>query len=175
MERYIKNGKIRFRKQIVVRKDGMQIINPSEELVLADGWEIYTPVTPTPPTEEELLEREKRMKKDEINRYDSSEEINIFFVNEMPVWLDKATRAGLMLRFQAESAMGKTNTSLWYEEYKFDLTIEQALQMLYIIENYASICYDNTQHHLSMINTLETIEDVRAYDYKTGYPEKLKF
>lgn len=62
--RYTKtiNGKteIKTRQQIVVRRDGMQIINPSEELILADGWEVYEPPTiePVPyrPTERELLE-----------------------------------------------------------------------------------------------------------------------
>lgn len=51
---------VRSRRNIVIRKDGMQIINPSEELILADGWEVYEPPTiePTPyqPTERELLE-----------------------------------------------------------------------------------------------------------------------
>ena len=51
---------VRSRKNIIIKKSGMQIINPSEELILADGWEVYEPPTiePTPyqPTERDLLE-----------------------------------------------------------------------------------------------------------------------
>ena len=35
------------RNKIVVVKDGMQTINPSEEMVLADGWVEYVPKEPT--------------------------------------------------------------------------------------------------------------------------------
>lgn len=93
----------------------------------------------------------------------------------MPVWLDKATRAGLMLRFQAETAIGKTNTTLWYENKEFALTIEDAIKMLYAIEVYASTCYDNTQKHISIIDTFETKDEVENYDYTTGYPNRLEF
>lgn len=47
--------------------------------------------------------------------------------------------------------------------------------MLYAIEIYASACYDNTQYHLSEVSKLETIEEIDAYDYTSGYPEKLQF
>lgn len=50
---------IRDASRIVIRKDGSQIINPGEALILADGWLPYTPpvVEPTPnePTESDLL------------------------------------------------------------------------------------------------------------------------
>ncbi len=64
MKQYTKtiNGKVEIKpaSRIVIKKDGMQIINPSEELILADGWEVYEPpiIEPVPyqPTERELLE-----------------------------------------------------------------------------------------------------------------------
>lgn len=174
MKRYTKeiDGKtvIKERKNIVLRRNGKQIINPSEEMIFAEGWEEYIP-----PTYERTIEDYRRDKKEEITRFDSSHEVNEFRINGMSVWIDKATRAGLMLRFQAEKAIGKTDTSLWYEGYKFDLTIDAAMQMLYALEVYASTCYDNTQLHLSVIGNLETIEEIEAYDYRTGYPEKLEF
>ena len=160
------------RTQIIVKKDGLQIINPSEEVILADGWVEY--VKPEP-TAEELLERAKRAKKAEITAYDSSSAVNEFTIQGMSVWLDKATRAGLMLRFQAEQATGAENTTLWYGGVQFPLPLVNAVAMLYAIECYASACYDNTQKHLASVDALATIEEVEAYDYKQGYPEKLKF
>ena len=46
---YIKDGTIRDRSRIVVIKDNFQIINPTEEMVLADGWISYSPPTPLEP------------------------------------------------------------------------------------------------------------------------------
>jgi len=117
----------------------------------------------------------RRDKKQEIVYFDSSPEVNEFYIQDLSVWLDKATRAGLMLRFQAEEAVGKENTTLWYGNHQFELTISNAMQMLYFIENYASACYDNTQRHLANIEKLETVEEIKSYDYTTGYPEKLVF
>ena len=69
MKRYIKDGIIKTSNQIVIKgqrtikdKDGNEKVvntntfNPSEEMILADGWVEYT--TPEP-TEEEIANREK--------------------------------------------------------------------------------------------------------------------
>ena len=185
MKKYIKDGIIKTRNQIVLHgtrtikdKDGKekevktQIINPKEEMLLADGWVEY--VTPEP-TEEELLSRAKRNKVREIEAYDTSSEVNCFYMQGQPMWLDKSTRAGLMLRFQAEQSMGKTETTLWYGSVMYTLLIDSAMAMLMALEVYASQCYDNTQRHLAEVNALETIEAIESYDYRVGYPEKLEF
>lgn len=170
MKRYIKDNKIKTAKQIIIHKDGKQIINPTEEMILANGWVEYIA-----PVYEKTIEDYKRDKKDEILHFDSSEEVNIFYIQGLPVWLDKTTRAGLKLRFEAEIAVGKTDTVLWYNGMQFPLSLEQAIQMLYAIEVYASACYDNTQKHLTAVDILETVEDIENYDYRIGYPEKLEF
>lgn len=161
---------IKHRNQIVIRKDGRQYINPTEEMILADGWEEYTT-----PIYEPTIEDYRKRKKDEILRYDSSDEVNTFGIQEHGVWLDKATRTGLMLRFQAEEAMGKETTTLWYEGVMFELPIANAKQMLLAIEVYASECYDNTQRHIAAVDMLETKEEIAAYDYRVGYPNILEF
>lgn len=46
---YIKDGTIRDRSRIVIIKDDVQTINPTEEMVLADGWQQYTPPEPEEP------------------------------------------------------------------------------------------------------------------------------
>lgn len=171
-ELFIKDGKIKNRKHIVITKDGMTTFNPTEEMLLEDGWEVY--VAPEP-TEEELLARAKRDKKREIEHYDSSSEVNEFYVNDVPMWLDKSTRTGLMLRFNAEIAVKKQDTVLWYGEVSIPLQLNTAVQMLYALEVYASACYDNTQAHYAAVDALETIDEVENYDFRNGYPEKLRF
>lgn len=172
MKTYIKNGIVKKKNTIVIHKDGSQIINPPHELLIECGWEEYT----TPElTDEQKLDLAKQRKIDEVNLYDKSLAVESFSINGMDVWLDKATRAGLKLRFEAESAMNITTTSLWYNGQKFELSLESAIHMLYALEVYASQCYDNTQLHLANINELNTIEEINSYDYIVGYPEKLRF
>ena len=160
--------------KIIIKKDGMQTFNPTEEMLLADGWKVHEPV-PYEPTEEEILNREKEHKIEEILRHDSSSEVNIFYIDGQEMWLDKATRVGLKLRFDAEIASGQTNTTLWYEGTPFNLELTNAVQMLNAIELYASACYDNTQAHIANVKALEDVEAIKNYDYRTRYPEKLRF
>lgn len=173
---------LKTRNQIVLQgtrtikdKDGndkvvkTQIINPKEEMLLADGWVVYE----EPKVDELVLAKQKATRA--IERYDSSSEVNLFYMGGVPMWLDKSTRAGLMLRFQSEQAIGREMTSLWYGGQMYELPLVNAFQMLYALEVYASACYDNTQRHLAAVNGLETIEQVEAYDYREGYPTKLEF
>ena len=168
MKKYIKDGVISLAKDIRIWKGGMITYNPSEKMILADGWEVYTDPEPS-------LDFIKRRKIQDILAYDSSDSVNAFSIGEVELWLDKATRSGLMLRFQAEKALGEVETTLWHDGMAFPLDLEIAFQMLYAIEKYASMCYDNTQYHISMVQALETKEEVEAYDYSVGYPEKLSF
>ena len=57
----------------------------------------------------------------------------------------------------------------------FPSFLTNALQMLTAIELYASVCYDKTQSHIASINEIEDLETLKKYDYRKGYPEKLRF
>lgn len=170
MKYYIKNNEIKTTKQIVIQKDGSQIFNPTEEMLFEDGWVEYVPEVKQP-----TIDDIRKEKIDEILYFDSSKLINSFFIGDFEVWLDKATRVGLKLRFDAEIASGKTDTILWYDGMQFPLNLQMALKMLNDIELYASACYDNTQAHIGNVKSFEAIEEIKTYDYSTGYPEKLQF
>ena len=178
MDRYTKiiDGKtiIKKRSQIVVYHDDLQTINPSHDLLIANGWTLYQPPV-VEYTEEQLLAQAKEEKKQRIDDYDTSPSVNVFRLNGMDIWLDKATRTGLMLRLQAENAAGRETTTLWYEGMAVTLPIDAAMSILYALEVYASECYDNTQRHKAEVDRLETKEAVEAYDYRVGYPEVLEF
>ena len=174
MKRYIKtiDGKtiIKRTEEIVIKGNGSQTFNPKEDAILADGWVEYIP-QPHVPTIEEI----KASKVDAILAYDRSEAVNEFSMGGLPIWLDKATRAGLLLRFEAESKVGRETTTLWYGGQSFTLPLAQAQQILIALELYASECYDRTQAHIAAVNAMESKEAVEAYDYTTGYPAKLNF
>ena len=59
MKRYIKDNKVKFRNEIVICKNGVQVINPTEEMILFDGWSEYVlPQTESPvPSYEERVEQ----------------------------------------------------------------------------------------------------------------------
>lgn len=158
--------------KIVIVKDGFQIFNPTEEMLSEAGWEKYEPSTSS---NVDKYEQAKLNTLNDLLAYDTSNEVNVFYVNNLPIWLDKATRVGLKLRFEAELESAKTETTLWYMGNSFALNLDAATKMLNAIEIYASKCYDQTQYHLSEINKLTSIEEIRNYDYKVGYPEKLQF
>lgn len=115
----------------------------------------------------------KKIKIDELVKYDSSSAVNEFTFSGLSMWLDKATRAGLLLRLDAEQKAGLENTTLWFGTQGFALPVATAFQILYALELYASQCYDRTAAHAAAIEQLTTKEEVEAYDFTVGYPDKL--
>ena len=91
------------------------------------------------------------------------------------MWLDKDTRVGLVNSITIEQAVGKETTVLWYDTVKYVIPIPLALQMLAALALYALECYNVPQEHLAVVMGLATKEEVGAYDYTSGYPEKLVF
>ena len=68
MKQYIKNGKTKYANQIIIKKEGSQIINPTEELILADGWEEYIPPT-YEPTLIDIEEQRRQAYQAECDQY----------------------------------------------------------------------------------------------------------
>ena len=69
----------------------------------------------------------------------------------------------------------KKETVLWYGEISIPISIDLAINMLYELEIYASQCYDVTWGHCANISNLNTIDEIKNYDFKCGYPNKLSF
>lgn len=127
------------------------------------------------PTEEELLNRAKSNKIHQIDRYDTSKEVNSFYLNGDQVWLDKSMRVGLMNSIQIEKAAGRLESTLWFNNKCYNVPIDTVIQMLYALELYAKDCYNKTAEHRVNVQALTAIGDVEMYDYTAGYPDKLMF
>lgn len=112
-----------------------------------------------------------------IIAYDKSSVVNSFTIDGKEIWLDRDTRLALRQRFAAEQASGISKTSIRYGSYVFNLDVSDAVTMLNAIEVYACKCFDNTEAHKAAVKSdaLTDIENVLAYDYKQGYPEKPSF
>ena len=119
------------------------------------------------------LNQAKADKISEISAYDTSSNVNGFLLDGEEVWLDKATRVGLMNSTQIEKAAGQETTTLWFEGKSYTLPCDTAIQMLSALELYALECYNTTAQHKANVEVLKTKEEVEAYNFTTGYPEKL--
>ena len=120
------------------------------------------------------LEQAKVDKIAEITSYDTSSSVNGFMLNGLLVWLDKATRVGLMNSTAIAKAAGQETTTLWLGGLKLVVDCDKAIQLLSALEMYALECFNITASHKAAVGELTTIEDVEAYDYKAGYPKMLE-
>lgn len=124
---------------------------------------------------EDSLEKHIIAKLQEIELYDTSSNVNCFYLQGNPMWLDKETRISLMNSLQLSEAAGKTHMEVWFGDAAYDLEINVAKAILTTIEMYAMECYNVTAQHRVSIKALTTIEEVDAFDVTTGYPEKPHF
>mgnify|MGYP006053948071 CR=1 FL=1 len=120
------------------------------------------------------LKQAKADKIAEITAYDTSSSVNGFILNGMLVWLDKATRVGLMNSTTIAKSMGQEKTTLWLGSYQLDVECDKAIQLLSALEMYALECFNVTAAHKKEVSELDNIDGVLTYDYKSGYPDKLK-
>lgn len=120
------------------------------------------------------LARAKREVLKKIEAYDTSPAVNGFSLNGAVVWLDKATRVGLMNSTSITKAMGQPTTTLWLGESKMEVPCDTAIRLLSALEMYALECFNVTAAHKKAVSELTTIEEVEKYDITAGYPAQLK-
>lgn len=119
------------------------------------------------------LARAKREVLKQIEAYDTSSAVNGFVLNGAVVWLDKATRVGLMNSTTIAKGMGQATTTLWLGDTKLEVGCDIAIQLLSALEMYALECFNVTAAHKKAVAELTDIGEVLSYDYTKGYPEKL--
>ena len=110
----------------------------------------------------------------EIEKNDTSSAVNSFMLNGRRVWLDKATRVGLMNSTSIAKAMGQPTTTLWLGDVKLVVECDKAIQLLSALEMYALECFNVTAAHKKAVSEMSTVEEVLAYDYTAGYPKILE-
>ena len=145
---------------------------PSVEQLEEWGYEEWVEPAPTP---EQLLEMAKANKVAELEAYDQSDSVNSFTVNGQDMWLDAATRQQLRISLDANQQAGRETVTKWFDGVQYTYPIDVWYYMLGQVEVYAGDALNVTEAHKTAINALESVEDVEAYNFTTGYPEKLSF
>lgn len=120
------------------------------------------------------LARAKREVLKKIEDYDTSPAVNGFILNGKRVWLDFELRDRVYQGNERLQRIGRTDTTLWLGKQCYNLSIEQAQNIISHIEAYAKDCYNVTAAHKKAVSELATIEEVEKYDITAGYPAQLR-
>lgn len=161
--------------EIVLKKDGKCTYYPSVEQVIADGWSEYVE------SDETQLKKVKREKIRELMAYDESSEVNdciiVYQGVELHYWANKTERDALKGALRDCISMGRDMYRLDLREKGISITLpcELLLQMMAALEVYAIDCFNKTTDHSYVLRALQTKDEVDTYDFKVGYPEKLRF
>ena len=123
---------------------------------------------------EKALDLAKKAKIAEITTYDTSSSVNGFILNGLLVWLDKATRVGLMNSTTIAKEAGQKTTTLWLGDVKLVVGCDKAIQLLSALEMYALECFNVTSAHKAAVAELKTIKEVEAFDVTADYPKQLE-
>lgn len=120
------------------------------------------------------LAQAKREVLKKIEDYDTSPAVNGFILNGERVWLDFELRDRVYQGNERLQRIGRTDTTLWLGKQCYNLSIEQAQNIISHIEAYAKDCYNVTAAHKKAVSELTSIEEVEKYDITAGYPAQLK-
>lgn len=156
-----------------IRISGSKIFigRPTEEQL--ESWG-FTLVEEHVPTAAELLEDARQRKLAKLEAYDSSDSVNGFTLNGVPMWLDYATRQQLRTSIEAYQAQGIENVTKWFNGVQFTFPTATWLYMLNLLEVYASEALNVTEAHRAAISSLTSIEDIEEYDFTLNYPKKVE-
>jgi hypothetical protein len=142
-------------------------INLIESLTDEQYFELY-------PIEDELGDA-KRKKLMDINVYDQSDKVNVFYLGEKAMWLDAQTRQTLRISVESYKAMGVDNVTKWFGGQEFTFPVNTWLQMLNVLEAYAGEALNVTEAHKAEVMAMDSVEAVEQYDITQGYPATVEF
>lgn len=127
MKLYTKDNEIKYANRIVIIRDGMQIINPSEEQILADGWVEY--VAPEPEPAEPMLEPSVFAVQLDVS--------TMMLSQARAAFKELDDQEALKVKNLADTWYSKINTEvqvddrLWYDDKLFKVKQKHTVQEIY--------------------------------------------
>jgi hypothetical protein len=174
-EEVVKTVTIKDEKGNDIKQEVIEIVERQEEIEVSVYESKYVEVKKFNKEEINALDLMKELVIEEITAYDTSSEVNSFYLGNTRVWIDKETRVGLMNSTTIQKTAGQTTTTLWMGTKPITIDCDLAIQMLGALEMYALDCFNKTAEHKKNVSVLKTVSEVANYDYTREYPEKLKF
>lgn len=159
---------------------GSKFIPQSEVKQIIDDLQAIGGVTFT---EEEVLQFVKGVVVKAITAYDSAEGegcVNNFYFTydgqSYPYWFNAYERTTLTSEAtQWAEVHGSYRIDARKYGVSFALSTDRLLAFLGQLKDYAIRCYNKTSDHLLAVNALGTVDEVVAYDYRSGYPDNIEF
>ena len=103
---YKKDGKIKERSRIIIFKDDQQIINPTDEMVIADGWVEYVAPDPVVDNSFEISKQLQDALLDQYNkRTDITDEDALkrpLLVYEWDTYIGKSLKTGQIVSYESK-------------------------------------------------------------------------
>lgn len=103
---YKKDGKIKERSRIIIFKDNQQIINPTDEMVIADGWVEYVAPDPVVNNSSEISKQLQDALLDQYNkRTDITDEDALkrpLLVYEWDTYIGKSLKTGQIVSYKSK-------------------------------------------------------------------------
>ena len=110
-----------------------------------------------------------------ITEYDSSENVNCFYINDQKEWFTVGVRNTYKNSIEAAELLGDENISFVVNQEVITLKTSDAKLMLAKVQRYADNCSIITAKHKIDVAKLTSSDAIKAFDYKSGYPDKLNF
>lgn len=121
------------------------------------------------------LDQAKLTKTREIKEYNSSSNVDGFYLNGVKHWLTLDERKAAELSTKAHITLGHETTEQCMGGVFYTIPCESLIYMLAELEIYALECLNHAKRQEAEVMAMTDIEAVEKYDVTKGYPEMLRF
>lgn len=131
---YKKDGKIKERSRIIIFKDNQQIINPTDEMVIADGWVEYVAPDPVVDNSSEMSKQLQDALLDQYNkRTDITNEDALkrpLLVYEWDTYIGKSLKTGQIVSYKSKLYRVRQDISTVIESYAPQLSTASLYEVI---------------------------------------------
>ena len=131
---YKKDGKIKERSRIIIFKDDQQIINPTDEMVIADGWVKYVAPDPVVDNSSEISKQLQDALLDQYNeRTDITDEDALkrpLLVYEWDTYIGKSLKTGQIVSYKSKLYRVRQDISTVIESYTPQLSTASLYEVI---------------------------------------------
>lgn len=107
--------------------------------------------------------------------YDKSNEVNVFYINDIPCWLDSAARTSISRNCDIYEKDKIDTYVLYNNNIGFNIKVSELRNLLNRLELYAIETNKVTRDHINEIKAIKDKDGILNYDITTKYPNKLYF
>ena len=131
---YKKDGKIKERSRIIIFKDDQQIINPTDEMVIADGWVKYVAPDPVVDNSSEMSKQLQDALLDQYNkRTDITDEDALkrpLLVYEWDTYIGKSLKTGQIVSYKSKLYRVRQDISTVIEDWAPQLSTASLYEVI---------------------------------------------